>query len=100
MKDVNSGDTQTLKCAAAFVAIGHSPNTGFVKDIVDMDNNGYVVVKPPSTYTTVDGVFAAGDVASWILFLEINIKQLNVVNVISCTLCLFFLLPGSFILGR
>ena len=64
VKDVNSGDTQTLKCAAAFVAIGHSPNTGFVKDIVDMDNNGYVVVKPPSTYTTVDGVFAAGDVAS------------------------------------
>lgn len=63
VKDVNTGETQTINCAAAFVAIGHSPNTGFVKDIVDMDNHGYVITKTPSTYTTVDGVFAAGDVA-------------------------------------
>jgi len=45
------------------VAIGHDPNTKFVKDQVDMDNNGYIAVKAGSTRTSVEGVFAAGDVA-------------------------------------
>jgi thioredoxin reductase len=52
-------------CAAAFVAIGHIPNTAlFASEGVTMDGNGYIVPRPGSaTRTEVDGVFAAGDVA-------------------------------------
>eukprot|EP00038_Savillea_parva_P026327 m.53232 g.53232 ORF g.53232 m.53232 type:complete len:696 (+) comp7435_c0_seq1:40-2127(+) len=63
IRDVNTNEESIVNCSAAFVAIGHKPNTDFVRDNLDMDNNGYLVVKPHSTYTTVEGVFAAGDVA-------------------------------------
>jgi thioredoxin reductase (NADPH) len=45
-----------------FIAIGHKPNTGLFKGILDMDETGYLKVKPGSTYTNIEGVFAAGDV--------------------------------------
>jgi NADPH-dependent 2,4-dienoyl-CoA reductase/sulfur reductase-like enzyme len=61
--DVKSGEEATIDCDAAFVAIGHSPNTEFLKGHLDMDANNYVLVKPGSTHTSVDGVFAAGDVS-------------------------------------
>ncbi len=52
-----------VACGAAFIAIGHDPNTKFVKGQVDMDGNGYISVKPGSTRSSVEGIFAAGDVA-------------------------------------
>ena len=52
-----------ISCGAAFIAIGHDPNTKFVKGQVDMDGNGYISVKPGSTRSSVEGIFAAGDVA-------------------------------------
>jgi len=63
---VSNSKTQeegVVNCAAAFVAIGHDPNTKFLQGQVDMDSNGYITVKSGSTRTSVDGVFAAGDVA-------------------------------------
>mmetsp|Transcript_26857 Transcript_26857/g.54554 ORF Transcript_26857/g.54554 Transcript_26857/m.54554 type:complete len:332 (-) Transcript_26857:105-1100(-) len=58
------GDGPTeIACAAAFVAIGHDPNTAFVKDQVEMDSGGYLKVTAGTTRTSIDGVFAAGDVA-------------------------------------
>ena len=45
-----------------FVAIGHTPNTGLFKDKLDLNENGYVQVTLGSTYTSVEGVFASGDV--------------------------------------
>ena len=63
VKDVNTGELETIDCSAAFVAIGHSPNTDIVKGMVDMDDVGYVITVPGSTATSVEGVFAAGDVA-------------------------------------
>lgn len=52
----------SIDCDAAFVAIGHSPNTGFLKGHLDMDENNYLKVTAGSSHTSVEGVFAAGDV--------------------------------------
>ena len=46
-----------------FVAIGHKPNTDLFRDQLDMDENGYIIVKAGTTKTNIDGVFASGDVA-------------------------------------
>ncbi len=55
---------QDLKTTGLFLAIGHTPNTAFLKDQVAMDEKGYIKwVEPFRTKTSVDGVFAAGDVA-------------------------------------
>eukprot|EP00039_Didymoeca_costata_P019110 m.336276 g.336276 ORF g.336276 m.336276 type:complete len:665 (+) comp17803_c0_seq1:118-2112(+) len=63
IKDVNTGEQSVLTCAAAFIAIGHTPNTGFVKGVVEMDSIGYVnTIGDGSTKTSIEGVFAAGDV--------------------------------------
>src|SRR5204862_6406266 len=45
-----------------FVAIGHKPNTEFLKGQLALDPKGYVPVRPGSSYTSIEGVFAAGDV--------------------------------------
>ncbi|HEV2768392.1 MAG TPA: thioredoxin-disulfide reductase [Acidimicrobiales bacterium] len=62
VKDVTSGATSTLDVTGLFVAIGHRPNTDLFRDVLDMDDAGYLVTRPGSTYTSVEGVFAAGDV--------------------------------------
>jgi thioredoxin reductase (NADPH) len=59
----NDGEERVLDVGGYFSAIGHKPNTDLFKDVLDMDDVGYLQVKAPSTYTGIDGVFAAGDVA-------------------------------------
>lgn len=55
---------EELDCRGVFLAIGHTPNTDFLQGQVKLDEQGYVVwTKPHRTYTSVEGVFAAGDVA-------------------------------------
>eukprot|EP00658_Telonema_sp_P-2_P022858 TRINITY_DN19153_c0_g1_i1.p1 TRINITY_DN19153_c0_g1~~TRINITY_DN19153_c0_g1_i1.p1 ORF type:complete len:611 (+),score=149.38 TRINITY_DN19153_c0_g1_i1:130-1962(+) len=61
IKNTKTGQTEQLAAGAAFVAIGHIPNTGMFKQGLEMDAQGYLVVDPHSTRTSVDGVFAAGD---------------------------------------
>lgn len=58
-----TGETREVKATGFFVAIGHKPNTDIFKGILDMDATGYLKVTPGSTFTNVEGVFAAGDVA-------------------------------------
>jgi thioredoxin reductase (NADPH) len=61
MKNQN-GETSQLKVDGLFMAIGHNPNTEFLRGIVELDPAGYVLCKPASTATNVPGIFAAGDV--------------------------------------
>ena len=65
LKDVNTGETSTIDAAGVFVAIGHTPNTELFEGQVDLDH-GYVVVEEPTTRTSREGVFAAGDVVDHI----------------------------------
>jgi thioredoxin reductase (NADPH) len=60
--DVNTGASSVLPVTGLFVAIGHKPNTDLFDGVLDMDDNGYLVTQPGSTYTNIDGVFACGDV--------------------------------------
>lgn len=63
LKDTVTGDERDLDVGGLFVAIGHSPNTGFLRGVVDLKENGYVKTPIPwRTQTSVPGVFAAGDV--------------------------------------
>ena len=57
-----SGAVSTLPVTGLFVAIGHRPNTDLFKGVLDMEDNGYLVTRPGSSYTNVEGVFACGDV--------------------------------------
>ena len=58
----NSNDKKLIKLDGVFIAIGHVPSTEPFKNSIDMDNEGYIVAKKPGTsFTNVDGVFAAGD---------------------------------------
>ncbi len=61
IKDLTTGKIQNLSVGGLFVAIGHEPNTWIFKDQLELDDKGYVVIKD-STRTSVEGVFAAGDV--------------------------------------
>jgi thioredoxin reductase (NADPH) len=61
IKDVQSGETRDLAVGALFVAIGHEPNTGLVRNQIETDAVGYIRVKPGSSWTSIEGVFACGD---------------------------------------
>ena len=56
------GSEQPLNADGIFVAIGHTPNTSLVAEILDLDAEGYILTKPDSTCTSLEGMFAAGDV--------------------------------------
>ena len=63
LEDTKDHSTEEFKADGLFIAIGHKPNTDIFKGQLEMDEVGYLKVKPGSTYTNVEGVFAAGDVA-------------------------------------
>jgi thioredoxin reductase (NADPH) len=64
LKSTVDKQAETLEVGGMFLGIGHTPNTDFLQGQVQLDDKGYIVwTKLPSTYTSVAGVFAAGDVA-------------------------------------
>jgi thioredoxin reductase (NADPH) len=62
LKDTRTGEERTVECKGVFMAIGHTPNTAFLRDAVPLKPNGYMAVEPGSTRTQIPGVFGAGDV--------------------------------------
>jgi len=64
LRNVKTQQERNFPCRGLFLAIGHTPNTELVNGQVELNDKGYVrLARPPSTYTSVEGVFAAGDVA-------------------------------------
>jgi thioredoxin reductase (NADPH) len=61
-RDTVTGAMSDLAVDGVFVAIGHDPNTALFRGQLDLDGDGYIVTAPDSTRTSIDGVFAAGDV--------------------------------------
>lgn len=61
VRNNKSGETKVLDIKGFFVAIGHKPNTDLFKTWLDMDNTGYLVTKPDTSQTKIEGVFASGD---------------------------------------
>ncbi|MCD2193118.1 thioredoxin-disulfide reductase [Actinomycetospora endophytica] len=61
LRDVVTGEEDTLEVTGMFVAIGHDPRSTLVSGQVDTDDEGYVLVDTPSTHTNLAGVFACGD---------------------------------------
>lgn len=61
--DNKTGEKKELAVEGFFLAIGHKPNTDIFKGQLDMDESGYIKVKPGTTFTNIEGVFAVGDAA-------------------------------------
>lgn len=61
LKNIKTGEEKTLDVAGLFVAIGHEPNTKLFKKQIELDDEGYIILKN-KTHTSIEGIFAAGDV--------------------------------------
>jgi thioredoxin reductase (NADPH) len=62
IKNLLSGDISNQATDGVFMAIGHNPNSSIFKDQLDLNDAGYIITKADSTSTSVDGIFAAGDI--------------------------------------
>jgi thioredoxin reductase (NADPH) len=65
LRNAKTGVATTLAVSGYFAAIGHQPNTGIFKGKLDMNDVGYLTIAHPTTKTSVEGIFAAGDVADF-----------------------------------
>ena len=62
LNNTQTGDLSEMDCDGVFLAIGHIPNSDLFRGIMDLDEKGYIKTQPNSTYTSVAGVFASGDI--------------------------------------
>jgi thioredoxin reductase (NADPH) len=65
VRNLRTGDESEVPAGGVYVAIGHTPNTGLFEGQLEM-NEGYITVQEPSTWTSVEGAFAAGDVVDFV----------------------------------
>jgi thioredoxin reductase (NADPH) len=62
IRNTQNGSEKEIPLSAFFVAIGHKPNSDLFTGIIDMDSEGYIITKPGTSKTNIEGVFACGDV--------------------------------------
>jgi len=62
LKDTLSGETSELECDGVFIAIGHTPNSDLFRGKLDLDDKGYILTGADNTHTSMEGVFASGDI--------------------------------------
>jgi len=65
-KNVKTGELSQHKASGLFFAVGHDPNTAFLKEQLDLDEKGYITLKPHSQMSSVQGIYAAGDVHDYV----------------------------------
>jgi thioredoxin reductase (NADPH) len=84
VKNVKTGAESPLAAGALFVAIGHVPNTQLFQGQIDLDSNGYILVRPGSTATNVEGVFASGDCVDHVYRQAVTAAGLGCASAIDC----------------
>ena len=62
LNNTQTGDISEMDCDGVFLAIGHIPNSDLFNGLLDLDDKGYIITQPNSTSTSVEGVFASGDI--------------------------------------
>ena len=62
LKNTLSGETSEMECDGVFIAIGHTPNSDLFRGKLDLDEKGYILTGADNTRTSVEGIFAAGDI--------------------------------------
>jgi thioredoxin reductase (NADPH) len=83
IKDARSGEVERVDTDGIFIAIGHSPNTDLFKGKLDMDDVGYLKIHD-GTYTSVEGVFAAGDVSDKVYRQAVTAAGMGCMAAIDC----------------
>ena len=68
-KRVDTGEESVLDVKGLFYGIGHTPNSQLLEGQIELDSSGYILVKEGTAKTSVEGVFAAGDVQVMLMFL-------------------------------
>jgi len=66
LRNLKTGEKTDIPCTGFFVAIGHTPNTDLFTGQLELHDNGYIKTRPGSSYTSVPGVFASGDVQDFV----------------------------------
>lgn len=84
ISNLKTGVKTNKKVQGVFIAIGHQPNTSLFKGSLQMNDVGYLTVKPHSTYTSVEGIFAAGDVADHVYRQAITAAGTGCMAAIDC----------------
>jgi thioredoxin reductase (NADPH) len=65
LRDTVTGETRDIAATGLFIAIGHDPRSELVRDQLEVDDSGYVAVAAPNTHTSLEGVFASGDLVDF-----------------------------------